>query len=184
MSPLITTRAGASAGAYGWGAASGPSPAFESIQTFSASGGTSYTFSSIPQTFKHLQVRFSLVCGAGADAIYMRANADTGSNYAIQGMWNTGATYSLSTTQMYLYGLFDGVAITDPVVNITDILDYTSTTKNKTFRIFSGQDRNGARAQVSLASGLWMSTTAITSLTIRTGITMNSGSIALYGIRG
>ena len=184
MSPLITTRAGASANAYGWGAASAVATSFESIATNSLSGATSYTFSSIPSTYKHLQIRFSMIVGAGNDAIYMRANGDTGSNYAGHGMWQTSATGYANNSQMYAYGSFYGANQTYPTVAIIDILDYASTTKYKTFRTYSGQNTNGtANTNINLNSGVWMSTTAISSILIRSGCTMNSGSIALYGIK-
>ena len=108
MSPLITTRAGASAGAYGWGAASDVATSYESIATNSLSGATSYSFSSIPSTYKHLQIRFNMIVGAGNDAIYTRANGDTGSNYATHGMWQTSASGNMNGTSIYAYGWFYG----------------------------------------------------------------------------
>jgi hypothetical protein len=70
---------------------------------------------------------------------------------------------------------------------IIDILDYKDTNKYKTVRGNSGFDTNNAStgAVVRLNSGLWLNTSAITSIK---GI-MNSGNIAqhsqfaLYGIR-
>jgi hypothetical protein len=74
-------------------------------------------------------------------------------------------------------------------VSIIDIHDYASTTRNKTFRFLTGNDRNGAGI-LALFSGLWMSTSAITSLTfvpnnIGGAQTFISGTtFSLYGIKG
>jgi hypothetical protein len=187
VSPLITTRAGASAGAYGWGAAAFDPFSFQSIATTTVSGGTSFTFSSIASTYTHLQIRYNLIMGSGADAIFVQFNSDTGSNYARHGLWGsgaaTGATGTASTTAMYAYGFQNGVIQTYPNVGIVDILDYASATKYKTLRTFAGADQNAAGGNVSVGSGLWMNTNAITSITFSSSSTFNSGTIALYGIK-
>jgi len=161
--------------------------AYESIATTTVSGGTTFTFSSIAATYTHLQFRYNLVMGSGADAIFVQYNSDTGSNYARHGLWGSGAavgaTVTASTTTMYAYGFQNGVIQTYPNVGIVDILDYASTTKYKTLRTFAGADQNAAGGNVSLGSGLWMNTAAITSVTFSSGSTFNSGTIALYGIK-
>jgi hypothetical protein len=68
---------------------------------------------------------------------------------------------------------------------IIDIQDYSSTSKNKTVRTFSGVDFNGS-GSVNLYSSLWMSTSAISSLTLtsNTGEFSTNTTFALYGIKG
>jgi hypothetical protein len=68
--------------------------------------------------------------------------------------------------------------------SIVDILDYTSS-KNKTVRTFGGWDKNGA-GNAALLSGLWLNTSAITSIVIGTqnGNLAQYSSFALYGIKG
>ena len=70
---------------------------------------------------------------------------------------------------------------------LIDIQDYASTTKYKTVRSFSGMDGNAADTQyvVTLRSNLWLSTSAITSITLipATAFT-TSTTFALYGIKG
>jgi hypothetical protein len=69
-----------------------------------------------------------------------------------------------------------------------DILDYASTSKNKTLRTFAGGDNNGG-GSVDLWSHLWMSTSAITRLTFYAysqGSASNFGAntrFALYGVK-
>jgi hypothetical protein len=70
---------------------------------------------------------------------------------------------------------------------VIDILDYTSTNKNKTIRTLSGIDNNGD-GTVQFGSGLWFATpAAVTSILFN----VQSGSanfvtytqFALYGVR-
>jgi hypothetical protein len=72
---------------------------------------------------------------------------------------------------------------------VVDILDAFSTTKNKTVRAFSGNytaaNNLGDRQIVHLASGVYLSTTAINSLTLYAANNLVAGSrFSLYGIRG
>jgi hypothetical protein len=67
---------------------------------------------------------------------------------------------------------------------ILDILDYKDTNKYKTARSLDGSDANGS-GEISLRSGSWRNTAAITSITLTptgTGIAQYS-SFALYGIK-
>ena len=83
MSPILSARGGMSAGAYGWGAASGAGTSFESIATATGTGSSgTITFSSIPSTFKHLQIRGISRNSANSIGALMQYNSDTGSNYA------------------------------------------------------------------------------------------------------
>jgi hypothetical protein len=67
---------------------------------------------------------------------------------------------------------------------LIDILDYASTTKNKTLRGFTGADLNGS-GNSNIVSGLWINTAAITSIQIIAEATaFKAGStFALYGIK-
>jgi hypothetical protein len=72
------------------------------------------------------------------------------------------------------------------MVAIIDIHDYASTTRNKTVRSFEGSDNNGT-GDVTLVSGLWLNTAAVTSATVSVlgGINYAAGTtISLYGIKG
>ena len=66
-----------------------------------------------------------------------------------------------------------------------DIVDYSSSTKNKVARILEGFDANGS-GEVYFYSNLWMSTNKITSIKV-TAQGANFGQYtqaALYGIKG
>jgi hypothetical protein len=163
---------------------------FESIATLSGSGVSTLTFSSIPSTYKHLQIRlFGQAAGGSGGYVRLRVNADTGTNYAQHFLSGNGGTVyaggNASTNMVSLNGYYPNIYSFKST--IIDITDYTSTTKNKTMRIFDGYDSNGGNGgEVNLASGLWMNTNAITSITIYGdgGNFSSSTSFALYGIKG
>jgi hypothetical protein len=162
--------------------------AFEPIATATGNGSSgTITFSSIPSTYQHLQVRLQVIAsGGGGQAI--RFNSDAGNNYARHNFGGNGSSVfagGTASTNMIFVG--DDSASTNLATMIVDIHDYASTTKNKTVRSFFGHDRNGA-GSLYLYSGLWMNTSAITSLSLGQANfsgTFDTGTIAsLYGIKG
>ena len=165
---------------------------FESIATTTvgAGGVSTITFSSIPQTYTHLQIRASIFQGtATAFFAYVTPGAIAASQHRLSGNGSTaGATgyasgvYDAPFLTLGQYVVLDG---TFPTASICDILDYRDTNKNKTIRTFSGIDKNGS-GEVGIASSASLSTAAITSLTIGTygGTIGQYSSFALYGIRG
>jgi hypothetical protein len=167
---------------------------FESIATFVAAGGeTTINFTSIPSTYKHLQIRAiarTTKAGTSYETEYMRINADSGSNYAFHRLYGNGSTVSVgSSSSTSLIACYEipqaGTTASSFGATIIDIHDYASTTKNKTVRAFFGYDVNGAGI-VNLGSGLWMNTAAITSLQMNAaGDAMTAGTtFSLYGIKG
>ena len=176
-----------------------PFGSFESIATITVgSGGTSnVTFSSIPADYTHLQVRLIARSGrtdtdTAAGGLYIQLN----SNY-LTSMHQLRGNGSAASAAGYSGGLSNGyIIIWVPTSNasanifgtgIVDILDYANTNKTKVIRTLSGNDINGG-GYVTFNSGLWNSTSAITSITF--GSTDGSGNIpqysqfALYGIKG
>ena len=170
--------------------------AFYSIATVTAAGGeTAFTFSSISGTYSSLQIRAiarNTPNVSGVTGYTLRLNGDTATNYATHYLQGDGTTATAvgaaSQTRITIQGGEVRGATTHPTIygaSIIDILDYASTTKTKTIRAFAGGDVNGVAAGViALNSGLWNSTTAVTSLTITVGSTsFAAGStFALYGI--
>lgn len=162
---------------------------YESIASLSGSGVNTITFSSIPSTYKSLQIRFMGLTTGGADSPRIRFNGDTGGNYAYHYLVGTG-----SSVAVYGIGSTDSIftsqnnAFNQPIVGIIDVQDYASTTKNKTVRSITGYDTNGVNGdRINLYSGLWVNTNAVTSLTLfnTNGEPWASGSsFALYGIKG
>jgi hypothetical protein len=172
---------------------------FESIATTTVgSGGSStITFSSIPSTYKHLQLRVLAKesgTGTGGPNIVMSINSDTThTNYRSHYLQGTGSGTGAGDVQASGYYCLVGNTATSNAsyanmfgTNIIDILDYADTNKNKTVRALWGHDRNGS-GEVGINSSFRISTTAITSLTLTivggTNFTQYS-QFALYGIRG
>ena len=163
------------------------------IQRTSPTSGTSITFSSIPQTYSHLQLRINIMGAAGA-GIYYQFNGDSSTTSYAWHVLEGGGTSAAATG-----GTTDGYSLlnfntskpsaTAPFVSILDIQNYASTTQNKTGRGFTGSNINTASAAygVTLSSGLWINTAAITSIKIATSnaSAFSSGStFALYGMKG
>ena len=186
------------AGLFGVGVTPPPpsTSSYESIATVSVGSGgqSSISFTSIPSTYKHLQIRAISRSSRNDSSAFatwvMNVNSDTGSNYtyhrlygngtsaAADGGGGFGATYFYQMPTVTTSNIFG--------VGVWDILDYSSTSKNKTIRFLGGSDLNG-NGFVSLGSGLWMNNTAaISSLSF----TIDGGSnftqyshFALYGIK-
>lgn len=164
---------------------------YESISTVTlSSNASSISFSSIPSTYKHLQIR-GISAGDYNTGVRIRFNGDTGSNYAYH-LMQAGAGYG---SLVYATGAATqtaGVIFDQQLGNstnfntsITDILDYTNTNKSKTSRTLSGV-KGGPGGFMYLASSLWMNTSAITSISIfpNTSIFYSNTTFALYGIKG
>ena len=166
---------------------------FESIATVTvgAGGSSSITFSSIPSTYKHLEIRGIGRIASGAEAVLMQFNSDTGNNYAIHYLMGNGSAASAgaSTTRSSM-GLFWGMGIPSGASTfgaaVVSVLDYANTNKYKTIRSLDGYDANGTGA-IELASGLWQSTSAVSSITLTpnsSAVFQQYSSFALYGIKG
>lgn len=170
--------------------------AFESIATTTLSTATpSVTFSNILATYKHLQLRIlgRTDRATAGDAIRIQFNSDTTSaNYRSHILYGNG-TSAISadignTAGITSYAISAASAGANIFgVMVIDFLDYGNANKYKTVRSLSGFDMNGSGGECHFGSGVWMSSSAITSLTIIPNIGTNFiqySSFALYGIKG
>lgn len=172
---------------------------FESIATFTSDGGNAYiVFSSIPQTYKSLQLRWIARNNQGSDSgsvaevIQLRLNDLAASDHAAHYITGNGTTVTATnsganaSTIDLKNGLARNLALSNTyAVGILDIHDYSSTTKNKTIRAITGLDQNTSGGSISLNSGAWFSTTAVTSIGLYSNNAFTfAGSFALYGIKG
>lgn len=165
---------------------------FDSIASATGDGSSdTITFSSIPSTYKSLQVRvFTLETNPAVslDNGWVRLNGATSgySTHSIQG--NGTSTYAnaqANADRIHLYNLTPAANNTNMGgAAVIDIIDYASTTKNKTVRAIFGCDVNG-NGRMGLGIGAYLSTTAVSSVTIATSTKWATGTvIALYGIKG
>ena len=162
---------------------------FESIATATGTGSSGViTFSSIPSTYQHLQVRIQFIdTNGGLNSVSMTFNNDTASNYVVHRIFGNGTSVTASaTTAGSSLQAAIGTGTTYLGVSIIDIHDYASTTKNKVTRTFTGREDNSGttNSTVMLNSGLWLSTNAINRIDVTVGANFTTDSkIALYGIK-
>jgi len=171
------------------GGAAASTSSYESIASATGTGSSgTITFSSIPTTYQHLQLRFLGFSATAGFTVTMTVNGAGGTNYATHLLYGNGSSASASgaanTAAVKVSQEVVGTESSNGTAGIIDIHDYASTTKNKTFRIFSGMDKNG-NGEIDLMSGVYKSTTAITSISLIIGGNWTTTStFALYGIRG
>lgn len=172
------------AGITGSGGASLSS--YESIATATGTGSSNtITFSSIPSTYTHLQIRGIMLNTPGSgDNMSVRFNSDSGSNYAYHQLTGDGASAAATGASSVTLMLGAYHTATQYGATVIDILDYKNTSKNKTMRTLHGSDANGS-GFVILRSGLWMNTNAITSISLLAGSGnwTTATTFALYGIK-
>lgn len=157
------------------------------VATVDSSGAANITFSNIPQNYTHLQIRGSIRGGneAGVSAAF---NGSTGNGHTLFG--GNSARGSFVESGVIPIGGTPNSANSSSVFGalICDILDYSRTTKFKTTRSLYGTGMNvSGNTYVMFSSGLWQSTSAITSIVVTLGGSASfaeNSRLSLYGIRG
>ena len=181
------------AGLYGTGVPP-VTNSYESIATVTVGSGGSSTisFTSIPSTFKHLQVR-GIARGTFAATnlnLCMQVNSDTSNSYTYHQLLGDGSSASAGGGTAQSFGFVGRIAQANASASVfgasvIDILDYANTSKNKTIRALGGYDSNG-NGMATLMSSAYIKTDAITSIQIfgNLGDLVAGSSFALYGIKG
>ena len=182
------------AGLYGTGVPP-VTNSYESISTITvgSGGSSSISFSSIPSTYKHLQIRAigRTARASTTDDIKINFNSDSSSTYARHYFYGNGSTVAAGAVSSTTAGYVTEFPANSSGANIfggfvMDILDYTNTSKYKTIRTLGGNDQNGS-GDVFFASSLWQSTSAITQIDLASFNAANISQysqFALYGIKG
>jgi len=184
---MLNTLAGiiASSG----GAAAGGD--YESIATVTVGAGGSggITFSSIPSTYQHLQIRAFARTNSPTNGentkIYVNGSSAS-TNYAWHVLRGNGAsTAAAGGGGNYIIANVGTTNVTSTFsAMIIDVLDYANTNKNKTIRNLYGFDSNGA-GYVGINSVLVPTTSAISQIDIFMDYNFTQySSFALYGIKG
>jgi len=163
-----------------------PAGAYDSLATVTLSASTaSVTFAGIPSTYKHLQIRGISRGASSVTNATFQFNGDTSANYSYHVVYGQGssalATGAGSSSVIYLGQ--QSAATNTFSTEIIDILDYSSTTKNKTVRSLCGYENNSA-GEVGIFSGAWYnSSTAINSITFSLSTSFQQYTqFALYGV--
>lgn len=156
---------------------------YEPIQTTTlGTGQLTVTLSSIPQTYTDLIL---IINGFSAsNYVLIRVNGDSATNYSrtyLTGNGSAATSTRLSNQTQAYSGL--GSSSTDRGQSITHFNNYSNTTTYKTFLTNGGY----AASYLGLEASLWRSTSAITSISITNGDSVNNigagTSFTLYGIK-
>ena len=162
-----------------------PSGAYDSIASTTVSSNVStITFSSIPATYKHLQIRLFCKNLGNNGTVSLRYNSDTGANYSMHDLWGNGATtFALATANAtYVFASLTGLG--QPAVGIVDIFEYANTNVYKTNRSLLGLDLSSS-GLAWFSSGNWRNTAAISTITVNSSADFTQYTkVALYGIKG
>lgn len=170
--------------------------------TYLEADTSSVTFSSIPSTYKHLQVRATIRSTSTGSGGYngnlkCRLNGQTGSIYANSLMLSGDYNYSGGPTATAWFNANDDYMnlayaptfrILTPVYGsaIIDIFDYANTNKNTTVSVFGGVgmgDKDGNGHSVCVSSFVMDYTSAIDTIYFFGHNNFVRGSsFALYGI--
>jgi len=168
--------------------------AYDALATVTlASATSSVSFTGIPNTYKHLQVRAIARSTDASGNVQgdFYVNGDTsGANYAFHHIEASGSGTPGSTgyadANIAYWQRLPGAGSTSNVFGtyIFDFLDYANPNKYKTFRQIGGFDSNGS-GQIFMVSNLWKKTDAITSMTFYsdTGNLAQYSQFALYGVK-
>ena len=184
---------------FGFWAASGAGGgggAYDLLETTTlTSSASSVTFSGLGSysDYAHLQIRIvarndSAYNGGTA---YLHMNSDTGNSYSrhyFQGNGSTVTAVGQADRDFMDAGQTAGGNLGSNIfaASVTDILDFSSTTKKTTMRTLSGV-AGGTFNVVKFGSALYNNTAAVTNLNFYAGSTDNfvAGSrFSIYGIKG
>lgn len=144
------------------------------------------TFSSIPQTFTDLILVVNgntTIAGTGANAIRVRFNSDTATNYSQTGLFGNGTSAGSNRDTSLGYMPLGEIGQTSGVVttSILQFMDYANTTTFKT-TLSRG---NASNFELNASAGLWRSTSAISQidLVLGSGSYKTGSTFYLYGIQ-
>jgi hypothetical protein len=168
---------------------------YESIATVTvgAGGSSSISFTSIPSTYKHLQIRGigRSSDSGGADVTgRLQFNSDTATNYSSHRLYGYGSSAGADAATSVAQISFASILANGNTAScfssvVCDILDHADTNKFKTTRSLTGGDYNTG-GMMFLTSGNWRSTSAVSSITLflSSGNWLQYSQFALYGIKG
>jgi hypothetical protein len=149
------------------------------------SSAASVTFSSITQAYRDL-VLVADIGATSSDALLMRVNGDTGSNYGYSWARGNGTTVaSNGYNSQAFFTLTEGNGVTNTTRTMLKInfMDYSTTDKQKTMLI---RLDNAATSDIGtyMDALRWASNSALTSFVIYPGSgSFTTGTtMALYGI--
>ena len=171
-------------------AGAAPVPSMELIQTVITSTPTVVNFNSIPQTFRHLQLRISTaLVQNNLNSIMLRINGGT-DGYGWASVTASGSAVSSGgapNQTSIVFGPHGNTATEWFSGAIIEIYDYATTTRIPTTRSLAGIAGSGASTNLRFVSGHFRSENPVTSLSLTDTQGFNflqNSRFSLYGIRG
>jgi hypothetical protein len=160
---------------------------YEPIATTKVTGSstTQIDFNSIPSTYTDLVISINLVNGTSLNALYMRFNSDTGSNYAYLNWGVNGTTlFGQVGSGANTIGV-SASSINDPMPSFINIFSYANTDIYKTGYTRSVSQGN---PRVGMYGFGWSSKSAISSISFyrdsgSPGVIGADSVITIYGIK-
>jgi len=166
-------------------AASGGGGAYEHIESVDLVADGVVTFSSIPATYKHLQLRVVARSSSSTHQPFqLRMNGVTTNAYSFHNFGRsltatvTGSSSLSSAINLGAQLLPEDDTDTGNAGIIVNIMDYTNTSKNTTVSSYGGTI--GPRY---IASGMFINTSLVNSISISSSMLIYS-HLSLYGIKG
>lgn len=152
---------------------------YEKIATNTLGSSTAtVTFSSISSAYTDLVVIFTGTATSGTTLFY-RFNGDSNSNYSDTYLYGEGSYGSGRHTS--ITNIFGAGVNTSQCMQVINVMNYANTSTYKT-TLLRG-NANGVGTTITF-SGLWRSTSAITSIAISSSASFATGStFTLYGIK-
>jgi len=163
-----------------------------------SSSASSVTFSGLASYatagYKHLQIRAISRTDRGSfsDNVSITINGNSGANYSWHYLFSNSSSpiSSGSTSQNAMSGMF--TAGSTAAANafgslVADFLDFNNSSTNTTMRALSGYNDPANTGRIALGSGLFVNTSAVSSIAIapRFGTNYVTGSrFSLYGSKG
>jgi len=163
--------------------------------TYLEADAATVTFSSIPATYEHLQLRMNIrtLRTSNLETTGMQLNGDTAGNYETHRMYgqttSTAAGGEVATTRLYATGQMP-TSIMPPRTlygaGLVDFLDYANSNKNTTILFQSGEN-DDTYPYMTFGSGLWEDTSAVSTILLypangSAGF-MRGSVFTLYGLK-
>jgi len=180
---VLTVNGGATAPSWATPASDG---GMTLISNGNLSGSGSIVISSIPSTYKNLQLWVKApTWSSSGDRVGVRVNTDTGSNYQLLSTYNSSATAVTSgfaQSETYFYGPVNPT--TSSTFVLVEFFDYANATTRKMIRMTSnGLVSDSSFKQTSVVNGCWITTSAINSVTVYSNTAYSGGTYELYGVK-
>lgn len=164
---------------------------YESIASFTPSNSTNQVqFTSIPQGYRHLQIRLSCTTTTAGAVFYMELNGNSSNVYDESWFSNYNnslyANYNQNVNRIRVANYVGAQTNIYPFSAIIDVVDYTNTSKNKTVMSHSGTMLASAIGYDNGGMvGTFRNTSAVsTILLFAAGYNFGTNNtISLYGIK-